>query len=65
MMDPKDRPDAEELLKHDFFSNVANTDDMIALIDETKRLEMLRHEEEEDDEDEEEAMIQKLAVADS
>lgn len=38
---------------------------MIALIDETKRLEMLRHEEEEDDEDEEEAMIQKLAVADS
>lgn len=39
---------------------------MIALIDETKRLEMLRHEEEDDDdEDEEEAMIQKLAVADS
>lgn len=37
---------------------------MIALIDETKRLEMLRHEEE-DDEDEDEAMIQKLAVADS
>ncbi|CDH53783.1 serine threonine protein kinase [Lichtheimia corymbifera JMRC:FSU:9682] len=64
MTDPKDRPDAEELLKHDFFSNVANTDDMIALIDETKRLEMLRHEEE-DDEDEDEAMIQKLAVADS
>ncbi|KAI7886772.1 kinase-like protein [Lichtheimia hyalospora FSU 10163] len=65
MMDPKDRPDADELLKHDFFSNVANTDDMIALIDETKRLEMLRHDEEEDDEDQEEAMIEKLAIADS
>ena len=38
---------------------------MIALIDETKRLEMLRHDEEEDDEDQEEAMIQKLAIADS
>lgn len=38
---------------------------MIALIDETKRLEMLRHEGEDDEDDEDEAMIQKLAVADS
>ncbi|CDH52331.1 serine threonine kinase [Lichtheimia corymbifera JMRC:FSU:9682] len=42
MTEPEDRPDAAGLLKHAFFSNVANTDEMVTLIEETRKLELMR-----------------------
>lgn len=44
--DQEKRPDADTLLKHPFLSTVATTEDMIEVIEETRRLEMLLQEEE-------------------
>lgn len=46
--DPGQRPDAETLLKHPFLRSVATTEDMIELIEDTRRLELLQLQEEED-----------------
>ncbi|ORY98025.1 kinase-like domain-containing protein [Syncephalastrum racemosum] len=72
-MDPADRPDAEALAKHPFLSaaKVANSDEMLALIDETRRLEKLRqdeedHEAENDDDNasaaDEDRIVEDLAI---
>ncbi|KAG2229654.1 kinase-like domain-containing protein [Thamnidium elegans] len=47
--DPAQRPDAETLLKHPFLRSVATTEDMIELIEDTRRLELLQQEEEEEE----------------
>lgn len=54
------RPDAETLLKHPFLRSVATTEDMIELIEDTRRLELLQQEQEEQEEE-----IQSLAVGSS
>ncbi|KAI9364709.1 kinase-like domain-containing protein [Pilaira anomala] len=46
--DPAQRPDAETLLKHPFLRSVATTEEMIELIEDTRRLELLQQQEEED-----------------
>lgn len=50
--DQHKRPDADTLLKHPFLSSVATTEDMVELIEETRRLEMLMQEEREEEEEE-------------
>lgn len=55
---PQERPDAESLLKHPFLRSVGTTEDMIELIENTRRLELLQQEEEQD----EEQQTQDLAV---
>ncbi|KAI9470417.1 kinase-like domain-containing protein [Zychaea mexicana] len=72
MTEPADRPDADGLLKHPFLSNVANTEEMVALIEETRKLELLRKEDDEDEEecdnddedDDVDATVQNLAIID-
>ncbi|KAG2178320.1 hypothetical protein INT44_001470 [Umbelopsis vinacea] len=50
---PAERPEADVLLKHPFVTTgVGTTQDIVALIDETRRLELLQQEEEGDDEEE-------------
>lgn len=44
--DQSERPDAETLLKHPFLRSVGTTEDMIELIEDTRRLELLQQEEE-------------------
>ncbi|CAO3640212.1 unnamed protein product [Mucor hiemalis] len=46
---PLERPDAESLLKHPFLRSVATTEDMIELIENTRRLELLQQEEEDEE----------------
>ncbi|KAG1011702.1 hypothetical protein G6F27_003511 [Rhizopus arrhizus] len=46
--DQDKRPDADTLLKHSFLSSVATTKDMIKVIEETRRIEMMLQEEEVD-----------------
>ncbi|KAI8147570.1 kinase-like domain-containing protein [Fennellomyces sp. T-0311] len=66
MTEPADRPDADGLLKHPFLSNVANTEEMVTLIEETRKLEMLRQEDEDDAEEEDvDATVQNLAITNS
>ncbi|KAI9323643.1 kinase-like domain-containing protein [Dichotomocladium elegans] len=62
MTDPVDRPDAEGLLKHSFLTKAANAEDMVALIEETKRLELLRQKNEGQDEEEEDQVVGGLAI---
>ncbi|KAI7900090.1 kinase-like domain-containing protein [Cokeromyces recurvatus] len=56
---PEERPDAETLLKHHFLRSVGTAEDIIELIEETRRLEMLQQEEEEEDVIEEEESTEK------
>lgn len=49
--DPTQRPDAETLLKHPFLRSVGTTEDMVELIEDTRRLELLKEEEEEETND--------------
>lgn len=42
-----ERPDADILLKHPFLRSVGTTEDMIELIEDTRRLEMIQQEAEE------------------
>lgn len=43
----EERPDADTLLKHAFLRSVGTTEDMIELIEDTRRLELLEQEAEE------------------
>ncbi|KAI7874520.1 kinase-like protein [Lichtheimia hyalospora FSU 10163] len=72
MTEPEDRPDAAGLLKHAFFSNVANTDEMVTLIEETRKLEFMRQDDDNesqssanDDDDNKsfESAIESLSIA--
>ncbi|KAI9316365.1 kinase-like domain-containing protein [Dichotomocladium elegans] len=65
MSDPDDRPDAKTLLKHTFLSSVSNTEEMVSLVEETRRLEMLRQKEDgdtSDDDEDTDAVVKELAV---
>lgn len=44
----EERPDADTLLKHPFLRSVGTTEDMIELIEDTRRLELLEQEAEEE-----------------
>lgn len=48
----EERPDAESLLKHPFLKSVGTTEDIIELIEDTRRLELLQQEEDEEQETE-------------
>lgn len=43
----EERPDADTLLKHPFLRSVGTTEDMIELIEDTRRLEIIQQEAEE------------------
>lgn len=47
-MNQEERPDADTLLKHPFLRSVGTTEDMIELIEDTRRLELLEQEAEEE-----------------
>ncbi|CDS05347.1 hypothetical protein LRAMOSA07876 [Lichtheimia ramosa] len=71
MTEPEDRPDAAGLLKHALFSNVANTDEMVTLIEETRKLEFMRQKDDnesqssanDDDNKSFESAIESLSIA--